>query len=207
MWWQRSARCSRRPRPPRRSSARQTSPQTFHFASFLRGWLMRIEGRSMAPSLKPSDLVFVNERAYHLRPPQRGEVVAARPTALGGRALVKRLVGLPGEAVEIDGRSWELGAGQYFLLGDDRGLSVDSRRFGPVSRAELLGPVQARVWPWILLRPDLAHCAHPSIPLRLSARQAGGMYPRTGSRNDRTIAAGHHPPRFASQSEARGIEE
>lgn len=103
---------------------------------------MRITGCSMAPSLRPGEVVFVDERAYALRAPKRHELVAARPRAFGGKALVKRLVGLPRESVQLDGRRWQLGAEQFFLLGDQATDSADSRRFGPVNGDELLGPVR-----------------------------------------------------------------
>ena len=95
--------------------------------------------------------MFVDERAYAVRSPRRDDLVAARPRAFAGRALVKRLVGLPNERIEIEGRAWQLGEGEFFLLGDRPSHSVDSRLIGPVSRQELIGPVWARVWPWRVL--------------------------------------------------------
>jgi signal peptidase I len=95
----------------------------------------------------------------------------ARACASGG-AYVKRLVGLPGETVEerrgvlyVDGRRlvesyvlpanrgeasggpWRVPAGEYFLAGDNRRLSCDSRRWGTVPRDRLIGPVEAVYWP------------------------------------------------------------
>lgn len=109
--------------------------------------LMRVEGCSMEPTLSSGDLVLVNERAYRVRPPRRGELVAARPATSGDRALVKRITGLPRERLEVAGRSWQLGENQYFLLGDQPDQSRDSRSFGPVSSRELMGPIQCRLWP------------------------------------------------------------
>ena len=55
---------------------------------------------------------------------------------------MKRVAGLPHESVEVEGKRWQLGADEFFLLGDYREDSADSRRFGPVSREELVGPVR-----------------------------------------------------------------
>lgn len=112
---------------------------------------MRVSGHSMAPLVNPGELVFVSERAYARRVPHRGEVVAARPASLGGRALLKRLVGLPDDRIEIGGSTWQLGDDQFFLLGDQPDDSLDSRAFGPVRREELIGVVRARVWPWQII--------------------------------------------------------
>ena len=139
MRWRESATCSRRPKPPRRNSRSWLS-------RLLGGRLMRVCGRSMEPTLQPSALVFVSERIYEACLPERGDIVAAHVAALGGRTLVKRLVGLPHEQVEYAGRRWQLGAEQFFLLSDRSECGIDSRTFGPITRQELLGPV--RRWPW-----------------------------------------------------------
>lgn len=115
------------------------------------GRLMRVYGHSMAPLLRPGELVVVGS-VKAARPLQRGDVVAARPSAFGGKAFVKRIVGLPHERVAVAGRSWALGEDEFFLLGDSPEHSLDSRMFGPVSRDEVIGRVRARVWPWTLLR-------------------------------------------------------
>lgn len=139
MPWPASATSFRRPKLPRRSR----SPLSWLFGRRL----MRIHGESMSPQLHPGEVVLVNERAFREHPPQRGDVVAAQPAALAGQALVKRLVGLPYDRIEVDGRQWQLDGGRFFLLGDQRADSLDSRTFGPVSREELLGLVSRRLWP------------------------------------------------------------
>ena len=164
MWWRRSATCSTRLRLRRRSSntsissrlkaqgSRQLPPRHLPPASSLKPRaflvLLRVCGHSMAPTLKPGELVLVSERTYDVRPPQRGDMVAARPAAFGGRAFVKRIAGLPQECVTLDGREWRLDADQFFLLGDHPDDSLDSRSFGPVTRTELIGPIRFRLWPW-----------------------------------------------------------
>ena len=117
------------------------------------GRLLRVHGHSMKPALNPGELVVVGERGYDCRDPQRGEMVAARPASLGGRAVVKRVAGLPHERVQADEREWTLGEEQFFLLGDQRAHSHDSRVFGPVTREELIGPVRLRLWPWKWFTP------------------------------------------------------
>ena len=137
MWWPRSATCSTRPKPQRKNKFRLSI-----------GRFARVYGHSMAPTLQPGEVVLVNHRAYASHEPRRGEVVMARPSSLGGKALVKRIVGLPHERVAVGERVWQLGDEQFFLLGDRAEHSMDSRIFGPVSREELVGPVRVRVWPW-----------------------------------------------------------
>lgn len=112
------------------------------------GRLLRVHGHSMAPVLNPGELVVVDDDAYRTDEPQRGDIVVARPDALNGRALIKRIAGLPNERVTLDGREWHLSYDEFFLLGDRRDHSHDSRAFGPVTREELIGPIRHRVWPW-----------------------------------------------------------
>ena len=182
MWWQRSATCSRRPRPRRRNSSagfgthrafvqratcnvKRTAdespehvtrctlhePQGFDVITgslprwLVPGRLMRVTGWSMAHTLRPGDLVWVG--TFRSSPPTLGELVAARPLRFGGRALVKRIAGVPHQQVHVAGASWRLGADQFFLLGDCPERSEDSRAFGPVGHGELIGPVRCRIWP------------------------------------------------------------
>jgi signal peptidase I len=153
----------------------------------------RIPSSSMEPTLhcaRPaswcearfSDRVLANRFIYHVRDPRRGEIVvfhtpdAARVKCGAGGTFVKRLVGLPGETVEIrlrrglgdvyiDGRrldepyvkpqrraTGEFGPvkvpeGSCFMMGDNRGQSCDSRDWGSVPRSRLIGKVFATYWP------------------------------------------------------------
>lgn len=109
---------------------------------------MRVVGRSMQPALAAGDLVFVSTHAYQKCSPARGEIVAARPASCQGRSVIKRLAGLPHEAITVDGRSYHLHEEEYFLLGDSPAESTDSRAFGPVRYSELIGPVTHSVWPF-----------------------------------------------------------
>ena len=85
----------------------------------------------MLPTLEPGDHVFVDQRAYRRREPVEGEVVLARPGALQGRVIVKRV-----GRVEPD-RVW--------LISDNPAEGTDSESFGPVPLTELIGRVEARV--------------------------------------------------------------
>lgn len=176
MPWRKSATCSTRPKPPRRSKTlvaqgsgfgvggtcpqpRTHSPERHgKHSQWIFSWLgvpclrlMRVTGQSMAPLLKAGEVVLIRERAFERRPPQRGDLVAARPASLGGKAIIKRLSGLPREEIALGGRRWQLNEEQFFLLGEDLDRSFDSRRFGPVMREELIGRVWAKVWPWQIL--------------------------------------------------------
>lgn len=120
-----------------------------------------VDGRSMEPGLKPGSL-RVALRAWILPAPQRGEIWLVR-TREGD--MLKRVVGLPGERLEqrdgllwqggrlleepylhrhdaVDGGPWECGEG-YFVAGDNRRDSRDSRAFGPLPRAAFRGRLLA----------------------------------------------------------------
>ena len=156
MLWPKSAKCSKRPRRQRKSSGKNLS----WLFELLGGRLMRVNGGSMVPELQPGEMIFVNQRAYRRRMPLRGELVVARPLALGGTPVVKRVAGLPNERISIDGRHWRLGASEFFLLSEQLACGADSRRFGAVTRDELLGAVRCRLWPWRVFVP----AAVPSKP-------------------------------------------
>lgn len=131
--------------------------------------VVRVDGRSMADTLLDGDLAAVTLWDMRTGAPRRGDVViCAFP---GERTLsVKRVVGLPGETVEIaggvtyiDGRPLEedylthptaqafgpftVEAGRYFVMGDNRALSRDSREVGAIDGGAIYGRVRYVLWP------------------------------------------------------------
>lgn len=141
----------------------------------LGGMRVAVIGASMEPALRAGDHLLVSRLAYRLRPPRRGDVVFLRSRAGGGAAVpecIKRVVGLPHERVQVqagvvtvDGHllpepylpprtaassapaTWRLGADEYFVLGDNRAHSSDSRSFGPVRRRAIIGHAWYRYTP------------------------------------------------------------
>ena len=132
--------------------------------------LYRVRGQSMAPTLRPGDYVLVRACSVLTREPRRGDIVVV---ALADGRQVKRIVGLPGERVVftagmllIDGdrliepylrglppylgladAECSLAKDEYFVMGDNRAHSTDSRHGGPVMRSRLEGRTLCRVWP------------------------------------------------------------
>jgi signal peptidase I len=130
------------------------------------GWVLvpiRTEGISMQPTYESGTLHFVNRFSYIGAGPRRGDIVAI---SLGGERVyyVKRVVGLPGEKVQIvDGvvqiegaplneayvvnrRAWnveeiELRSNEYFVIGDNRGMNAPDHDFGRVLRSKIAGRV------------------------------------------------------------------
>lgn len=132
---------------------------------------VRVESASMQPTFAPGDVVLVSRSRPDVDELHRGDLVTFRDPSHGARAL-KRVAGVPGdELVILDGRlrvngvpvpepyvdhalvdgyysrTYRVPQDAVFLLGDNRGNSVDSRDYGPVRGQDLLGRVVCRVWP------------------------------------------------------------
>jgi signal peptidase I len=133
----------------------------------------RVEGRSMEPTLHDQDRLVVNKLAYQVHDPEVGDVVMLLHPNNPEQSLVKRVVAAPGDTVafregavvlngvvadedfvSVDLRSFEdrgpvvIPDGFYFVLGDHRNNSSDSRAFGPVPKKYILGRIQIRWWPF-----------------------------------------------------------
>ena len=125
-----------------------------------------VSGNSMLPSYVDGDRVVVARMPAFLTRPDRGDTVIAM---VDGEVLIKRVLGLPGETVEIgdgllledghflndpvpllfrrmqDMEPVQLGDDEYFLMGDHRRVSIDSREFGPISQDQVVGRVLIRI--------------------------------------------------------------
>jgi len=135
-----------------------------------------VKGESMVPNFHPNDYLIIDELSYRFREPIRGEPVVFRaPLHLQKDYYLKRLIALPGERVHVENNrvivyndvhpkgmvvkeeylvedtpgavSYTLGPNQYFVLGDNRDASFDSRRFGPIGREAIVGRTWVRGWP------------------------------------------------------------
>jgi signal peptidase I len=135
----------------------------------------RVEGSSMEPNFSDGNYLIVDELSYRFKNPGRGEVVVLRNPTKSSEFFIKRIVGLPGEEVVIRGNEvyingelikekylpeslamkedyvFQLKDDQYFVMGDNRLQSYDSRSWGPLSRDGIVGVVRVRLWPMIEL--------------------------------------------------------
>jgi signal peptidase I len=133
---------------------------------------VKVEGTSMAPLLSDQERIFINKFVYRFEPIERGDVVVFWYPLDRSKSFIKRVVGLPGEMVEIrSGRLYVNGVelaepyvpasyldaskypamiippDEYFVMGDHRDSSNDSRVFGPVPRPFIYGKAVFAYWP------------------------------------------------------------
>ncbi len=133
---------------------------------------VKVEGTSMMPELADHERIFINKFLYRFEPIERGDVVVFRYPGDPSKNYIKRIVGVPGDRVEIfrgavlvngnrlaepyvpaqfrDERSMSevvVPQGDYFVLGDHRNLSSDSRDFGVVERDAIFGKAVFAYWP------------------------------------------------------------
>jgi signal peptidase I len=134
-----------------------------------------VRGQSMEPNFENNDYLIIDEISYRFSSPQRGEVVVFKYPQDPSQRYIKRIIGLPGEAIEIeDGKviiyknnqaeildessylpasetpgdiQVSLGENEYFVLGDNRAVSSDSRKWGVLPREDIIGKVFLRAWP------------------------------------------------------------
>ena len=136
-----------------------------------------VQGASMEPNFLDGDYLIVDEISYRFEAPQRGEVIIFRYPINQSEFFIKRVIGLPNETIKIqEGRIFiynqenpkglilnestylsdsytagdmelTLKDGEYFVLGDNRGSSSDSRRWGALPRNLIIGKAWVRAWP------------------------------------------------------------
>src|SRR5437870_10664043 len=133
---------------------------------------VKVEGTSMMPSLDDQERIFVNKFVYRLEPIERGDIVVFRYPRDPSKSFIKRVIGLAGDHIRIeagqvfvngepleedyvprayaDERSYPemvVPDNGYFVLGDHRTMSNDSRDFGPVASAYIYGKAVFGYWP------------------------------------------------------------
>jgi signal peptidase I len=130
----------------------------------------RVDGPSMQPGLHTDEYVLVNKLAYLFHPPQRGDVIVFHYPVNPSQDFIKRIIGIPGDTIQttgnaviVDGQilhepyisipfnydsnTWKLGPGEFFVMGDNRDNSLDSRDWGPLAQSYIVGKAVAVYWP------------------------------------------------------------
>ncbi len=135
-----------------------------------------VKGQSMEPSFENGDYLIIDELSYRLGDPQRGDVVVFRYPNDVSQRYIKRVIGLPGETVEVKNGNvaitnsegekvldeslylsgvetpgdiiTTLAEEEYFVLGDNRPSSFDSRSWGILPGKDIIGKVAVRAWPF-----------------------------------------------------------
>jgi signal peptidase I len=133
---------------------------------------VRVEGTSMQPELRDQDRLFINKFLYRFEQVSRGDVVVFRYPRDQEKSYIKRVIALPGDTIRIDdGHVFVNGVRldepyvpklfrdarsmgemtippeEYFVMGDHRSISSDSRDFGPVERNLIFGKAEFIYWP------------------------------------------------------------
>jgi signal peptidase I len=126
---------------------------------------------SMQPTLIAGDRLIVVKPIYNFSDPERGDIIVLRPPMSPGKQYVKRLIGLPGDVIEVKNnqlhingvpldepylkepprytmKSVTLPADHYFVLGDNRNSSSDSHSGWTITRQEIVGKACLRIWPF-----------------------------------------------------------
>lgn len=136
-----------------------------------------VSGASMSPNFSSGDYLMVDELTYRIRPPERGEVVVFRYPNDPSTFFIKRLIALPGERIALADNKITIfnsankgglqlkeaylpenlgtqgaldetmGPGEYFVMGDNRPYSYDSRSWGKLPATDIVGLARIRLWP------------------------------------------------------------
>ncbi|HET7207435.1 MAG TPA: signal peptidase I [Terriglobales bacterium] len=133
---------------------------------------VKVEGTSMMPCLQDQERIFVNKFVYRLEPIERGDIVVFRYPRDPSKSYIKRVIGVAGDRIHIDDgqvfvnekpiredyvpsayeddrsyREITVPPNSYFVLGDHRSMSNDSRDFGPVKDSFIYGKAVFGYWP------------------------------------------------------------
>jgi len=132
-----------------------------------------VQGPSMEPNFSTGQFLIVSRINYLVAQPQRGDIIVFHYPGNPQEDYIKRVIGLPADVVAIrEGRvyvndveldepyinepcdlnhcqdgHWVLGVDQFFVMGDNRNHSSDSRAFGPIERRYIVGEALIRYWP------------------------------------------------------------
>lgn len=136
-----------------------------------------VSGASMEPNFSSGDYLLIDELTYHFKEPERGDVVVFHYPENDSIFYIKRIIGLPGERISFKdgtvtifnaehpqgfaleeiylseelhtaGSEVVLRDGYYFVMGDNRSFSFDSRSWGPLNKSKIVGVVRLRLWPF-----------------------------------------------------------
>jgi len=133
---------------------------------------VKVEGSSMEPGLEDQERLVINKLVYRLETIERGDIIVFRYPRDHRKSFIKRVIGIPGDRVRVfegrvylndellpepyvaqdyfDSRSYEerlVKPGTYYVMGDHRSMSNDSREFGLVPRADIYGKAVFGYWP------------------------------------------------------------
>jgi signal peptidase I len=136
-----------------------------------------VQGASMEPNYQDGEYLIIDEISYRFRLPERGEVLVFKYPQNPSEFFIKRIIGLPGETVKINGNqiiienktnpngfildessylktvpsmgqeTVTLKPDEYYVLGDNRAASFDSRRWGSLPKDDIVGKVWIKAWP------------------------------------------------------------
>lgn len=160
----------------------------------------RVEGPSMQPGLTPDEYVLVNKAVYLFHAPERGDVIVFHYPLDTTRDFIKRIIGLPGDTIMVDqtnvwvngvklkepyisspanptGRTWKIPPNVYFVMGDNRPVSDDSRDWGCVPKDYIVGKAVVVYWPmsnWQLINTysTVYAAIHSTAPQALNSNNA-----------------------------------
>lgn len=136
----------------------------------------KIKGQSMQPNYPDGEYLLTQKVSYYLEEPKRGDVVVFKPPISDEDEFIKRVIGLPGEKVKVvngkvyindeqldekylnnvftsdgqflgEGQEFTVPAGEYFVMGDNRPHSSDSRSWGPITKKDMSGKAWVIYWP------------------------------------------------------------